>query len=82
MSKIAVVALGGNALTQESQEGTQAEQYANALVMARSVRSLMAIPPVESPSCVGTERANVSRLPTATTHWQWSRSRQMVATRR
>jgi carbamate kinase len=41
LSKIAVVALGGNALTQESQEGTQAEQYANALVMARSVRSLI-----------------------------------------
>lgn len=41
MSKIAVVALGGNALTREGQSGTQAEQYANALAMARSVRSLV-----------------------------------------
>lgn len=41
MSKIAVVALGGNALTREGQRGTQDEQYANALAMARSVRSLV-----------------------------------------
>jgi len=41
MSKIAVVALGGNALTREGQSGTQNEQYANALMMARSVRSLI-----------------------------------------
>lgn len=41
MGKIAVVALGGNALTREGQRGTQDEQYANALAMARSVRSLV-----------------------------------------
>jgi carbamate kinase len=41
MAKIAVVALGGNALTREGQRGTQDEQYENALVMARSVRSLV-----------------------------------------
>ena len=41
MTKIAVVALGGNALTQETQQGTQNEQYENALAMARSVRSLI-----------------------------------------
>jgi carbamate kinase len=41
MTKTAVVALGGNALTQETQEGTQEEQYANAIAMAKSVRSLL-----------------------------------------
>lgn len=41
MAKIAVVALGGNALTREGQSGTQDEQYANAKAMARSVRSLI-----------------------------------------
>ena len=41
MTKTAVVALGGNALTREGQLGTQSEQYENALVMARSVRSLI-----------------------------------------
>ncbi len=41
MSKIAVVALGGNALIREEQRGTQDEQHANAMAMARSVRSLI-----------------------------------------
>lgn len=41
MTKTAVVALGGNALTQEDQDGTQEEQYANAIAMAKSVRSLL-----------------------------------------
>ncbi len=41
MTKTAVVALGGNALTREGQEGTQAEQYENAIAMAKSVRSLI-----------------------------------------
>lgn len=41
MSKIAVIALGGNALTREDQTGTLDEQYSNAKVMARSVRSLL-----------------------------------------
>lgn len=41
MTKIAVVALGGNALICEGQQGTQDEQYKNALAMARSVRSLI-----------------------------------------
>ncbi len=41
MSKIAVVALGGNALTREGQRGTLDEQYANAKAMAYSVRSLI-----------------------------------------
>lgn len=41
MTKIAVVALGGNALTREGQLGTQDEQYKNAVLMARSVRSLI-----------------------------------------
>ena len=41
MTNIAVVALGGNALTREGQRGTQDEQYENALAMARSVRSLV-----------------------------------------
>lgn len=41
MTKIAVVALGGNALTREGQKGTQDEQYENAMAMARSVRSLV-----------------------------------------
>lgn len=41
MNKTAVVALGGNALTQEGQDGTQEEQYANAIAMAKSVRSLL-----------------------------------------
>lgn len=41
MSRIAVVALGGNALTREGERGTQDEQYCNAKAMARSVRSLI-----------------------------------------
>ncbi|WUJ70305.1 carbamate kinase [Kribbella soli] len=41
MSDIAVIALGGNALTREDQRGTVEEQYANALAMAKSVRSLL-----------------------------------------
>lgn len=41
MTGIAVVALGGNALTREGQVGTQEEQYDNAIAMARSVRSLL-----------------------------------------
>lgn len=41
MTKIAVVALGGNALTREGERGTQEEQYRNAIAMARSVRSLI-----------------------------------------
>ncbi|MEV5966379.1 carbamate kinase [Kribbella sp. NPDC051952] len=41
MSDIAVIALGGNALTREDQRGTLEEQYANALAMAKSVRSLL-----------------------------------------
>ena len=41
MTKIAVVALGGNALTREGERGTQEEQYNNAIAMARSVRSLI-----------------------------------------
>ena len=41
MTDIAVLALGGNALTREYQRGTQEEQYANALAMAKSVRSLI-----------------------------------------
>lgn len=41
MSTIAVIALGGNALTREDQRGTQEEQYDNALTMAKSVRSLL-----------------------------------------
>ncbi|MEX3010633.1 carbamate kinase [Hoeflea sp. TYP-13] len=41
MTKIAVVALGGNALIREGQQGTQDEQYENAIAMARSVRSLI-----------------------------------------
>lgn len=41
MSKIAVVALGGNALTREGQRGTLDEQYENAKAMAYSVRSLI-----------------------------------------
>jgi carbamate kinase len=41
MSDIAVIALGGNALTREDQRGTLDEQYRNALAMARSVRSLL-----------------------------------------
>ncbi len=41
MQRTAVVALGGNALTQEGQVGTQEEQYANAIEMAKSVRSLL-----------------------------------------
>lgn len=41
VNKTAVVALGGNALTQEGQDGTQEEQYANAIAMAKSVRSLL-----------------------------------------
>ena len=39
MSDIAVIALGGNALTREDQRGTLEEQYSNALAMAKSVRS-------------------------------------------
>jgi len=41
MSNIAVIALGGNALTREDQRGTLEEQYQNALAMAKSVRSLL-----------------------------------------
>ncbi|MEV0799608.1 carbamate kinase [Kribbella sp. NPDC050281] len=41
MSDIAVIALGGNALTREDQRGTLDEQYSNALAMAKSVRSLL-----------------------------------------
>lgn len=41
MSEIAVLALGGNALTREDETGTLDEQYANALTMARSIRSLV-----------------------------------------
>lgn len=41
MSDIAVIALGGNALTREDQRGTLEEQHRNALAMARSVRSLL-----------------------------------------
>jgi len=41
VSEIAVLALGGNALTREEQRGTLDEQYANALTMARSIRSLV-----------------------------------------
>ncbi len=41
MSEIAVLALGGNALTRADQSGTLDEQYANALTMARSIRSLV-----------------------------------------
>jgi carbamate kinase len=41
MSKIAVVALGGNALTREGQRGTQEEQHQNAMATALSVRSLI-----------------------------------------
>ena len=41
MAETAVLALGGNALTREDQRGTLEEQYANALAMAHSVRSLI-----------------------------------------
>ncbi len=41
MAETAVLALGGNALTREDQRGTLEEQYANALAMAGSVRSLI-----------------------------------------
>ena len=41
MAETAVLALGGNALTREDQRGTLEEQYANALAMALSVRSLI-----------------------------------------
>lgn len=41
MARTAVLALGGNALTREHQRGTFDEQYANALDMALSVRSLI-----------------------------------------
>lgn len=41
MAGIAVLALGGNALTRQDQRGTLEEQYANALAMAHSVRSLI-----------------------------------------
>jgi carbamate kinase len=41
VSSIAVLALGGNALTREHERGSQEEQYANALTMAKSVRSLI-----------------------------------------
>src|SRR5699024_9423390 len=37
----AVLALGGNALSREDQQGTMEEQYANALTMARSIHSLI-----------------------------------------
>ena len=41
MSEIAVLALGGNALSRVDQLGTLDEQYDNAKVMAKSVRSLV-----------------------------------------
>jgi carbamate kinase len=41
MSKTAVVAIGGNALTRDGELGTQEEQYKNAMAMGRSVRSLI-----------------------------------------
>ena len=41
MADTAVLALGGNALIREGQRGTLEEQYANALTMAMSVRSLI-----------------------------------------
>ena len=41
MNEVAVIALGGNALTREGQRGTLEEQDSNALAMARSVRSLL-----------------------------------------
>ena len=41
MAGIAVLALGGNALTRQDQRGTLEEQYANAVAMAYSVRSLI-----------------------------------------
>lgn len=41
MSNIAVIALGGNALTRENQRGTMEEQHQNAVTMSRSVRSLL-----------------------------------------
>ncbi|MEW6153691.1 MAG: carbamate kinase [Actinomycetota bacterium] len=41
MPKTAVVALGGNALTRESQQGTHQELEANATAMAKAVSSLM-----------------------------------------
>jgi carbamate kinase len=40
-NKIAVIALGGNAFTRAGQAGTYEEQEANALVMARSVMSML-----------------------------------------
>ncbi|MCY3648571.1 MAG: carbamate kinase [Acidimicrobiaceae bacterium] len=41
MAETAILALGGNALIREDQRGTLEEQYANALAMALSVRSLI-----------------------------------------
>jgi carbamate kinase len=41
LEKLAVVALGGNALIREGQSGTHADQEANALIMAQSVCSLL-----------------------------------------
>ena len=41
MAETAILALGGNALIREDQRGTLEEQYANALAMAHSVRSLI-----------------------------------------
>jgi carbamate kinase len=41
VSNIAVVALGGNALIREDEDGTIEEQYQNALAMGKSVRSLI-----------------------------------------
>ncbi len=41
MAEIAVLALGGNALIRENERGTIDEQYANAMAMAKSVRSLI-----------------------------------------
>ncbi len=41
MGKIAVVALGGNALTRADQAGTHEEQRENAVLMARAVSSLI-----------------------------------------
>lgn len=40
MSRVAVVAVGGNALTREDQDGTPEEIEANALVMARGIAGL------------------------------------------
>ncbi len=41
MAETAVLALGGNALIRQGQQGTLEEQYTNALTMAHAVRSLI-----------------------------------------